>query len=45
MNSNYTGPVNLGNPTEHKIEGKKNISKKIKPTQNLKNQTLQNLQL
>ena len=39
MNSNYTGPVNLGNPTEHKIEGKKNISKKIIPTQNLKNQT------
>ena len=30
MNSNYTGPVNLGNPTEHKIEGKKNISKKDK---------------
>ena len=22
MNSNYTGPVNVGNPIEHKIEGK-----------------------
>ena len=21
MDSNYTGPVNLGNPTEHTIEG------------------------
>ena len=24
MNSNYTGPVNVGNPIEHTIEGKKN---------------------
>ena len=23
MNSNYTGPVNIGNPTEHTIQGKK----------------------
>ena len=22
MNSNYTGPVNIGNPTEHTIQGK-----------------------
>ena len=22
MNSNYTGPVNVGNPIEHTIEGK-----------------------
>ena len=27
MNSNYTNPVNLGNPVEHTIEGKKNREK------------------
>ena len=26
MNSNYTGPVNIGNPTEHTIQGKKLFS-------------------